>query len=198
MLLRLLLLYGFCSFLLYSSALAQGDDPWGMVPSTEGRKDTQPQPSITRHPDFDRFLKSKFKYEPPYITCQELQDKLEKDEERIFILDARDAHEYSISHIPGARRIGWTDFSTERVWMYDRDALVVVYCSIGERSVRMAGFLNKMGFRNVRILYGSITEWANQGYDLWDKEDKNTRKVFFTDKTYAKFLKHGFSVFERT
>lgn len=160
------------------------------------RRDTQPK-GLTRYADFDNFLKNTFAYDPPAISCKELHERLQKEEERVFILDARDAHEYNISHLPGARRIGWSDFSTERVWMYDREALVVVYCSIGERSVRMAAFLRRMGFKNVRILYGSITEWANQGYELVDQSDKNTRRVFFTDKTYAKFLRHGSSVFDR-
>lgn len=200
--LRQFLLGGLSGYLLCISvpSFAQTDplaDDFGLTP-TIIKRDTQPSP--TRHPEFDLFLQSKFKFDPPSITCKELYTKLQKEdsEERIFVLDARDAHEYNISHIPNARRIGWADFSCERVWMYDREALLVIYCSIGERSVRMAGFLAKMGFKNVRILYGSITEWANQDYELWDKDKKNTRRVFYTDKTYAKFLRHGSSVFDRS
>ena len=42
-----------------------------------------------------------------------------------------------------------------------RESTIVVYCSVGYRSEKIAEELDKLGFTNVSNLYGGIFEWIN-------------------------------------
>ena len=46
---------------------------------------------------------------------------------------------------------------------FARDTPIVVYCSVGYRSARVARWLGRQGFTNVRNLDGSLFAWANEG-----------------------------------
>ena len=86
---------------------------------------------------------------------RQLQDPL--------LLDAREPAEYAVSHLPGARNLGYDDPDYGTLENVDRDRPVVVYCTIGYRSERMAEELRSRGFDKVYNLYGSIYAWALAG-----------------------------------
>ena len=58
------------------------------------------------------------------------------------------------------------DFKMGAVEGIDKNSPVVVYCSVGYRSEKIAEKLSEAGFKDVLNLYGGIFEWDNHGYPL--------------------------------
>jgi rhodanese-related sulfurtransferase len=182
-------------WLLCLSAFAQAQpDPFAeRLPERSSvlTSDYTPDSIATKYPKFDAFLKQNLRFDVPITTVPAVQEELAKGE-KILFLDARSQKSYEVSHIPGARRVGHDDFGVEKVWMIDRDAPIVVYCSIGGKSEEVSGYLQMMGFRNVRNLYGSIIEWVNYEQPLEDKAGQPTQQIFFEDERHlkAQFIKN--------
>ncbi len=145
----------------------------------------------TKYPKFDQFLRDRLEFFVPVISVEELQKKVENNPKQVIILDAREKEAYDISHLPNAKRVGFNDFSPESVWMIPRDAEIVVYCLMGTRSEQVGKYLEIMGFKNVKNLYGSIFEWSNNEGKLISKEGEETNKVYVSDKSKLQFLKKG-------
>jgi rhodanese-related sulfurtransferase len=124
------------------------------------------------------------------ILPKELSTRLQAGE-RITVLDARSLEEYNISHIRQARRVGFSDFSSERIWMYNRQKPIVVYCAVGERSRIVADYLLYVGFSNVSILEQSIIGWVNAGFALVDSKNITTNYVHIGSKDNQSLLKKG-------
>lgn len=90
--------------------------------------------------------------------------------ERPLLLDARTPEEYAVSHLPGAVRVD-PDASAEALAAEvgalragsAPDRSIVVYCSVGYRSARVAERLGEAGVDNVQNLDGSIFRWAAEG-----------------------------------
>lgn len=80
-----------------------------------------------------------------------------------LLLDARTSPEYQYSHLAGARRIDPIRPLLRHMEAFARDTPIVVYCSVGYRSARVARWLGRQGFTNVRTLEGSLFAWANEG-----------------------------------
>ena len=102
------------------------------------------------------------------------------------LLDAREADEYAVSHLRGARRV---DPDRER---FDdlgiaRDALVVVYCSVGWRSGTIADRMRSAGFTRVYNLEGGIFAWANAGKPLY-RGSRRVRSVHPYDAVWGRLL----------
>lgn len=99
-----------------------------------------------------------------FITTDSLAARLaDATAPRPILLDARSPEEYAVSHLPGAHRIDPTAQSFPALDTLSRDRPIVVYCSVGYRSARVASRLQKQGFRDVTNLKGSIFRWANEG-----------------------------------
>jgi rhodanese-related sulfurtransferase len=80
-----------------------------------------------------------------------------------ILLDVRSSDEFAVSRLPGARRVDPDLKDLSVLDSIDRDADIVVYCSVGYRSSRLAERMTEAGFRNVVNLRGSIFRWANEG-----------------------------------
>jgi rhodanese-related sulfurtransferase len=79
------------------------------------------------------------------------------------LLDARTPPEYGVSHLQGATRIDSRRPVLRGIDKFPRDTPVVVYCTVGYRSARVAQWLRRKGFRTVYDLAGGLFAWANQG-----------------------------------
>lgn len=86
-----------------------------------------------------------------------------------LLLDARTPEEYAVSHLPHAVRVA-PEAAPETLAdevaalrASDRDRSVVVYCSVGIRSARVAKRLGRMNTGEVWNLDGSIFRWASEG-----------------------------------
>lgn len=123
-------------------------------------------------------------------------DKVITDTSNILFLDAREKKEYEVSHIRGARWIGYDDFDTSRVKDIGPNQKIVVYCSVGYRSEKVTEKLESAGYNNVSNLYGGIFEWVNQNNEVVAPNDSTTQKVHAYDHIWGIWLKNGDKVFE--
>lgn len=122
---------------------------------------------------FERTIDAMISESVPLIGVKELSEELQN----YLILDAREEKEYTVSHIKHAQYIGYKDIDFSVIEGMEKDTPIVVYCSIGVRSEDIGEKLKEKGFTNVQNLYGSIFEWANQGYPLVDNDGNPTKKI---------------------
>lgn len=81
-----------------------------------------------------------------------------------LLLDARTAAEYEVSHLPNAVLVSPELPALLHQLQVTPATPIVVYCSVGYRSARVAQQLQEMGYPQVFNLEGSLFEWANSGY----------------------------------
>jgi len=104
-----------------------------------------------------------------------------------IILDARSEAEYALSHLKNAERIDPHQPNLEAITGVP-DTPIVVYCSVGYRSGRIAEQLEQAGFSHVYNLEGSIFQWANEGRPLC-KNDRPTTLVHPYNSLWGRLLK---------
>ncbi len=109
-------------------------------------------------------------------------------------LDAREQEEYSVSHLAGARWVGYDDFNLSRLRGISKNAPIVVYCSVGYRSGKITEQLREAGFTNARNLYGGIFEWVNTGNPVVDATGA-TQRVHAYDTNWGRWLRTGVKVY---
>jgi len=114
---------------------------------------------------------------------------------QVKLLDARELAEFEVSHISGAKHIGYDNFDTSAVSGLSKESPIIVYCSIGYRSEKIAEKLLTMGFQNVSNLYGGIFEWVNQGNAVMTKGEQ-TDRVHAYSRAWGIWLNKGEKVYE--
>ncbi|SHM88179.1 rhodanese-like domain-containing protein [Flavobacterium chilense] len=129
----------------------------------------------------------------PYITVDELKSRT-----GIVLLDARETKEFNVSHIENAINVGFDKFDSKKVTtiIKDKNANIIVYCSIGVRSEKIGEKLLKLGYKNVFNLYGGIFEWKNNGGSVVDNKGINTDNIHTFNKEWSQYLKKGTKVYE--
>jgi rhodanese-related sulfurtransferase len=142
-------------------------------------------------PAFDKIIKSNTKGSVKAISVADLA----KNYSKYVLLDTREANEYNVSHLKNALHVGFTKQDFSSVKNLDKNAAIVVYCSIGARSEMVGEKLQAQGFTNVQNLYGSIFEWVNTGHKVYDTSERPTNKVHAFDKTWGVWLKKGKKVY---
>lgn len=83
-----------------------------------------------------------------------------------LLIDTREKEEYDVSHLAGAIQMNPNEENFSALAALDKNTPIVVYCSVGYRSSKIAEKLTASGFTNVANLEGSIFTWANDGYPL--------------------------------
>lgn len=143
----------------------------------------------------DKLLSRYNSHSIPYISVEEL--RMKQNEGSAVILDAREKEEFEVSHLKNAIFIGYNKFSEEKFspLFKDKKTPIVVYCSLGIRSENISENLKKMGYENVRNLYGGIFEWKNQGFPVYDSREKETEKIHAYSRSWSKWLKKGKKVY---
>lgn len=154
--------------------------------NVQGQVASQAEAPLVSNPAFHRTIDRLIQHSVPIIGVKELA----KDMDKYLVLDAREQEEYDISHLEGALYIGYDDWSIEVLDSVDKDQAIVVYCSIGVRSEKIAEHLQKAGFRNVKNLYGSIFEWVNQSFPLVDKAGYPTKNIHAYNWLWGKWVKN--------
>ncbi len=109
---------------------------------------------------------------------------------QLLILDARTEAEYTVSHLAGAQRVDITsDAAIATLLKTDsKDKQVVVYCSVGYRSAKVAQQLQQSGFQNSFNLEGGLFRWANEGRPIVHAEQP-TQLVHPYNKWWGLLLK---------
>ncbi|WP_318780340.1 rhodanese-like domain-containing protein [Atlanticothrix silvestris] len=127
------------------------------------------------------------------ITTEEFADwLLNPVKPQPFVLDARSQPEYEISHIKTALRIdpvapGLTALSTE-----SKDTPIIVYCSVGYRSAKVAQQLQRQGFSQIYNLSGGLFQWANEERPIFKDDAHPTQLVHPYDPIWGKMLKTSY------
>jgi rhodanese-related sulfurtransferase len=112
-------------------------------------------------------------------------------DERVIFLDARELEEFEISHIPNAIHVGYDDFEIHKVLLIiPADTKVIVYCSVGYRSGKIAQILQKNSV-DAYNLYGGIFYWSNSKRPLEDKNANSTIQVHGYDKIWSQWITYG-------
>jgi len=111
------------------------------------------------------------------------------------LLDAREPDEFAVSRLAGARYAGYDHFDLNMLGDLDRNQTVVVYCSVGYRSEKIAEKLLNAGFVQVYNLYGGIFEWVNAGQPVVDAAGQPTDRVHAYNRTWGLFLQRGDKVY---
>lgn len=105
-----------------------------------------------------------------HVTVERLVEELRVDRASILLLDARSPEEFAVSQIAGSRRVDPDAEEFPELAHVPRSQAIVVYCSVGYRSARVARELGRLGWTRVRNLEGSIFRWANEGHPLYAGE----------------------------
>ena len=140
----------------------------------------------------DKLLNKFNKNNVPYISVDSLATT------NAILLDARETKEFKVSHLEKAICVGYDYFDVTKTLEKlpkDKNAKIVVYCSLGIRSEIVAHKLIKEGYTNVFNLYGGIFEWKNNNYNVIDTLGNNTEKVHTFNKDWSKWLKKGKKIY---
>ncbi|MDA9793314.1 rhodanese-like domain-containing protein [Bacteriovoracaceae bacterium] len=126
------------------------------------------------------------KFGAPIMSVEQL-----KSEGKVVIFDARELKEFNISHIPGANFVGFQNFDIAQIKAkFKKENKIVVYCSVGYRSGKIAQILNEQGFKAFNLL-GGIFDWSNKGHDLRDSKEKKTSEIHSYNSDWSKWLTRG-------
>ena len=124
-------------------------------------------------------------------NVEEIGVKEAAQKKNVIFLDARERNEYEVSHVKGAKWIGYDDFNPARIKGIDKDAEIIVYCSVGYRSEKITKRMNKLGYKNVSNLYGGIFEWVNQDNSIVDSKSKVTDKIHTYNEKWSRWVTKG-------
>lgn len=112
-----------------------------------------------------------------------------------LFLDSRKPEEYKVSHIKNAVFIGYEKPNFNVLNSINKNKEIVVYCSIGVRSEKVAEKLVERGFTNVHNLYGGIFEWVNEEKPIVDSDGKTTLNIHPYNKVWGIWLNKGNKVY---
>lgn len=100
------------------------------------------------------------------INAVELKKLLDsKNGAKPLVLDVRESWEFRAGHIPGAK---WIPIGqvVQRIDELDSGAPVAVICESGSRSMSVAAFFDKKGFRTVYNVLEGTMGWRMEGYPI--------------------------------
>ncbi len=128
-----------------------------------------------------------------HISPDELGD-LEQNAD-VVLLDVREPAEFAVSHLGNSKRVS-PEATAEQVLSQAGDVqgkTVVVYCSVGARSSklarRVAARLKQAGAEAVYNLSGGIFRWHNERRSLVDGAGQTTDAVHKFDDYWGKLLR---------
>ncbi len=99
----------------------------------------------------------------PTVLCDDLAAQMKSSD--TILVDVRAPADYQKTHITGAVNLPYYSVAAAS---WPKDANIVLYCSgIGcSLSHDSAITMMKLGYANVRTLYGGIAEWGRKGYPI--------------------------------
>jgi rhodanese-related sulfurtransferase len=136
-------------------------------------------------------LKALLSHSVPEVTVPQV-----KTMHDLLLLDAREWSEYQVSHLKNAKFVGYDQFDIDKLKLINKNQKIVVYCSVGYRSEKIAEKMKHAGFTNVSNLYGGIFEWVNQGNEVVDEKGKATENIHAYSKTWGVWLNNGVKVYD--
>jgi adenylyltransferase/sulfurtransferase len=117
-------------------------------------------PTIFSPIDYDQFCGARDEAAIPTMSGHELKRKMDA-REPFELIDVREAFEYEIARIDGAKLIPLGEIA-ERADELPRERPIVVHCHSGQRSAQAVRLLQQRGFDKVYNLEGGIDAWSDQ------------------------------------
>ena len=140
----------------------------------------------------DEVLKKFNKNNITYIKPSELSTI-----KNYILLDAREKNEFDVSHLESAKYIGFNNYKESDFLKLnlDKNTTIIVYCSLGVRSEKIAEKIKKLGYSNIFNLYGGLFQWKNEGGKVFDNSNLETQNVHAFSKEWSVYLKKGKKVY---
>lgn len=124
------------------------------------------------------------------FNVQNIQpDSLLKLKSKFHLLDTRESSEFEVSHLANAVFVGYDDFNFDSLKDFAKNDTIVVYCSIGYRSSKIAEKLQKEGFKNVFNLYGGIFQWVNSELPVY-RDGKEIKEIHPYNTLWGKLVQN--------
>ncbi|MBL4821350.1 MAG: rhodanese-like domain-containing protein [Gammaproteobacteria bacterium] len=120
-----------------------------------------------------------------FVSTTELNQLYRSGESLPVIIDVREEEEFQVSHLEQALNIKTGIEAAQQI--PDKNAEIIVYCSVGYRSANVAAQLESLGYTKVRNLRHSIFEWANKGYPM-SNAGGDTAKAHPFNRAWGKLL----------
>lgn len=139
--------------------------------------------------EFGILLEKLLQHSIPEVSAKQVYEM-----NNVLLLDARKQSEYEVSHLPNAQWVGYLEFDMEKLIGIAKQQIIIVYCSVGFRSEKIAERLQINGYNNVYNLYGGIFEWVNSDFQVVDAIGI-TNKVHSFNKDWSKWLLKGEKVY---
>ena len=140
---------------------------------------------------YHALVKTLISHSIPEIKSHEIEGK------DFVFLDTRSQPEYDISHISGAKFVGYDDFAMSHIDGIPKEKPIVLYCSVSYRSEKIGEKLLEAGYSEVYNLYGGLFEWHNTGHEVVDSQGQVTNKVHGYGKLWGKWLFHADVVYDK-
>lgn len=118
------------------------------------------------------------------ISPARANELLQNDE--VVIIDVRESSEYEVSHLPKSQR-----YVHGLVSNLELDTPILVYCTVGVRSGKLAKELQDKGFTNVSNIDLGLINWKNKGFSVVDMQERSTEKVHVYNGFFGRWLKNG-------
>lgn len=94
-----------------------------------------------------------------------------------LILDVSNSTDYAKGHIVGAVHMPPSRLEAgNQQLLKDRERPVLLYCQRGQVSPQMANRLVKLGFTQVYMLSGGLTQWLSDNQPISRHKDKSSKK----------------------
>lgn len=124
---------------------------------------------------FNTMLKNLLSHSVPEKSVYEVQNMMKRT--GVFLLDSREKNEYEVSHIQNSIWVGYDDFTVDRLSGVSKTDTIILYCSVGYRSEKIAEKLKAIGYKNVFNTYGGIFEWVNQNLAVVTVDNTVTNRL---------------------
>ncbi len=160
----------------------------GLVMACQRRNPDAP-PTTNRL--YSAMLDGLLKKSVPFVSVAQL-----KAQPAPVLLDTRSAREFAVSHLRGARWVGYDSFSLAEMQNLPKNTPIVVYCSVGARSEKIGAQLQQAGYAHVRNLYGGIFEWVNEGNPVFTAANQPTDRVHAYSPAWSIWLQRGQPVYK--
>ncbi len=131
-------------------------------------------------------VKRQIREEYPHVAQLSLDDYQKDFLRGGYLVDVREKEEFDVSHIRGAVNMQNADEIVAGFRDSGKDA-VVLYCSAGYRSSKMAQLVQPLIDNPVYNLDGSIFAWANAGKPVY-QGDRRVHAVHSYNAKWGKLL----------
>ncbi|QKG51933.1 rhodanese-like domain-containing protein [Hymenobacter sp. BRD67] len=159
----------------------------GLLAACQSRPADAP---LTTNGLYSTMLHGLLKESVPFVSVAQL-----RQQPASVLLDTRTPQEFSVSHLRGARWVGYDSFTLAEVRDLPKNTSIVVYCSVGARSEKIGTRLLQAGYTSVHNLYGGIFEWVNEGNPVFTASGQPTDRVHAYSPTWGIWLRRGRKVY---